>query len=34
LIEVDGGHFGLLYYPSPFFEQASKAQQAFLEKYL
>jgi len=34
LVEIDGGHFGLVYYPSPLFEQASKAQQDFLERYL
>lgn len=34
LIEMDGGHFGLVHYPSPHFEQASKAQQSFLERYL
>jgi hypothetical protein len=34
LIEVDGGHFGLLYYPSELFDKASKAQCKFLEKYL
>lgn len=33
-VEIDGGHFGLLYYPSPFFDQASKAQVDFLKKYL
>lgn len=34
LINIDGGHFGLVHYPSPHFEQASQAQQAFLERYL
>lgn len=34
LINIDGGHFGLVHYPSPLFEQASQAQQAFLERYL
>jgi uncharacterized protein len=33
LIEMDGGHFGLVHYPSRLFEQASKAQQDFLERY-
>jgi len=33
-IEVDGGHFGLLYYPSELFEQASSAQRDFLIRYL
>jgi len=34
LIEMDGGHFGLVHYPSPLFDQASQAQRGFLEKYL
>ncbi len=29
-IELDGGHFGLLYYPSDLFDQASTAQRDFL----
>ncbi len=33
-IEIDGGHFGLLYYPSELFEQASNAQRDFLNQYL
>jgi pimeloyl-ACP methyl ester carboxylesterase len=33
-MEIDGGHFGLLYYPSELFEQASKAQRNFLIQYL
>jgi hypothetical protein len=32
--EVEGGHFGLLYYPSPIFDQASRAEIDFLNKYL
>ena len=32
--EIEGGHFGLLYYPSPIFDQASKAEINFLKKYL
>jgi pimeloyl-ACP methyl ester carboxylesterase len=32
--EIEGGHFGLLYYPSPIFDQASEAQINFLKKYL
>ncbi len=32
--EIEGGHFGLLYYPSPIFDQASQAQMDFLKKYL
>lgn len=34
LIEIDGGHFGLLYYPSELFDKASLAQCNFLEKHL
>jgi len=34
LFEIDGGHFGLLYYPSPIFAQASQAEVDFLKKYL
>ena len=34
LIEMDGGHFGLLYYPSELFDKASKAQCDFLKKHL
>jgi hypothetical protein len=30
LIEVDGGHFGLLHHPSNWFDDASAAQRAFL----
>lgn len=33
-LEIDGGHFGLLHYPSVLFEKSSKAQIAFLNKYL
>jgi uncharacterized protein len=29
-IEIDGGHFGLLYFPSEEFEGASSAQARFL----
>ncbi len=29
-LEIDGGHFGLLYYPSELFEQVSRAQRDFL----
>lgn len=32
--EVPGGHFGLLYYPSPAFDMASSAQLHFLSKHL
>jgi uncharacterized protein len=34
LMEVEGGHFGLLYYPGPLFDEASKRQCNFLTKYL
>lgn len=34
LVELDGGHFGLLYYPSEYFTQASQAQLDFLLEYL
>lgn len=34
LIEIDGGHFGLLYYPSELFDKASKAQCDFLKIHL
>jgi uncharacterized protein len=34
LIEMDGGHFGLLYYPSALFDKASKAQCDFLKHHL
>lgn len=33
-IDIDGGHFGLLYYPSPLFDKSSKAQIDFLKEYL
>jgi uncharacterized protein len=33
-VEIDGGHFGLLYYPSELFEQASRAQCDFLIRHL
>ena len=34
VLEVEGGHFGLLYFPSELFSKASKGQCAFLKKYL
>ena len=34
LVEMDGGHFGLLHFPSDLFDQASKTQRDFLMKYL
>jgi hypothetical protein len=33
-IEIDGGHFGLLYFPSEEFEGASSAQARFLSDHL
>jgi pimeloyl-ACP methyl ester carboxylesterase len=33
-IEIEGGHFGLLYYPSELFQQVSLAQRNFLLEYL
>ncbi|MCH7916236.1 MAG: alpha/beta hydrolase [Deltaproteobacteria bacterium] len=33
-MDIGGGHFGLLYYPSELFEQASSAQCSFLKRYL
>lgn len=30
LIEIDGGHFGLMHHPSPWFDDASSAQRSFL----
>jgi uncharacterized protein len=32
--EVGGGHFGLLYHPSPVFDQAAQRQRSFLEEQL
>ncbi len=34
LIEIEGGHFGLVYYPSPEFDQSSQAQCDFLLRHL
>ncbi len=34
LVEMEGGHFGLLHYPSPLFDQAAKAQRDFLVRHL
>jgi len=34
LLLVDGGHFGMLYHPSPLFDQASTAQAEFLVRHL
>ncbi|MEX0330748.1 MAG: alpha/beta hydrolase [Puniceicoccaceae bacterium] len=33
-VEIDGGHFGLLYHPSDLFNKSSEAQIAFLKKFL
>lgn len=33
-IEIDGGHFGLLHYPSSIFDKSSKTEIDFLNKYL
>ena len=33
LLEIDGGHFGLLYHPSALFDAVSAAQAAFLVRY-
>lgn len=33
-VDIDGGHFGLLHYPSELFNQSSSAQIAFLDKHL
>jgi hypothetical protein len=32
--EIDGGHFGLLYHPSQLFDEASRAQAAYLTRHL
>ena len=34
LLEIDGGHFGILHYPSQLFDEASAAQVNFLNQYL
>lgn len=34
LLEVDGGHFGIIHYPSPLFDEASQAQVNFLNAHL
>jgi hypothetical protein len=33
-MEIEGGHFGLLYYPSKLFQQVSSTQCKFLKAYL
>lgn len=32
--DIDGGHFGLLYHPSPLFDEASRVQTEFLTRWL
>lgn len=32
--DIGGGHFGLLYHPSPLFDEAASVQTAFLERWL
>jgi len=32
--EIEGGHFGMLYHPSPLFDRASRAQREFLLRHL
>ena len=34
VVEMDGGHFGLVFHPSPLFDQSSTAQRDFLLRYL
>jgi pimeloyl-ACP methyl ester carboxylesterase len=34
LVEIGGGHFGLLYHPSPLFDQAARAQREFLLRHV
>lgn len=34
LLEIDGGHFGLLYHPGALFDQVSRAQRDFLVRHL
>ena len=34
LLELDGGHFGLLYHPSPTFDLAARTETAFLRRHL
>jgi len=34
LVEVDGGHFGIVHYPGPLFDQAVNAQKDFLIRHL
>jgi hypothetical protein len=32
-VDIEGGHFGLLHYPSSLFDKSSRAQIEFLNKY-
>ena len=34
LLEIEGGHFGIMYYPSTLFDEASTAQSDFFKKHL
>jgi hypothetical protein len=34
IVEIDGGHFGLLHHPSVWFDDASAAQRDFLLRHL
>ena len=34
IVDIEGGHFGLVFHPSPEFDAAASAQVAFLEEYL
>lgn len=34
LVEMDGGHFGVIHHPSPLFDKSCKAQVDFLKEYL
>jgi hypothetical protein len=34
IVEIEGGHFGLLYHPSPLFDHAARAQREFLLRHL
>jgi hypothetical protein len=34
LVQIEGGHFGLLYYPGPIFDAACESETAFLVRHL
>lgn len=34
LVEIEGGHFGVVYYPSPIFDKASRIQVDYFKQYL